>query len=64
MKEVFNIPNIRRIDSDKETFGMPFPNNGKMNPDLVKFGFKREDILEIREILVKEIKRQNEEEKR
>jgi len=40
-------------------FTVPFP-AGELNPFLRDFGFVEEDILEIRKILLKEIKRQNE----
>jgi len=39
-------------------FSTPFP-NGQMNPLLRKFGFQESDILEIREMLLEEVKRQN-----
>lgn len=41
---------------------LPFTNeNGNLPLILLKYGFDREDILEIRDTLLKEIKRQNEE---
>ena len=39
-------------------FQPPFP-DGQMNPKLKKFGFQESDIMDIREMLLKEIKRQN-----
>ena len=39
-------------------FSTPFPNK-EMPPILRKYGFQESDIIEIREILLKEVKRQN-----
>jgi len=39
-------------------FSHPFP-NGYMAPELKAFGFEERDIMDIRETILKEIKRQN-----
>lgn len=39
-------------------FSTPFP-NGQLSPLLRKNGWKESDIMEIREFLLEEIKRQN-----
>ena len=43
-------------------FEPPFP-KGHLNPKLEKLGWQESDIMDIREILIKEIKRQNDKRK-
>lgn len=62
MKEVYNSIDKGLIEEKQNPFGIPFPNK-KLNPALKNFGFKKSDIMEIREMLLKEIKRQNNEER-
>lgn len=60
MKEVINrTPENKELNTEKFKFGVPMPNG--LSPILRKYGFTEKDIMDIREILMKEIKRQNEE---
>lgn len=61
MKEVYE-KGYKGKKIAKDGYPFPFPNGGKLCFELASRGWIDEDILEIREILVKEIKRQNEEE--